>query len=67
MPVGINLKDRADRRVDFSVHEHDVLSVRKRIKNDVGAKVDRASDINEDVDQRRAGEKKCILRHDRPT
>ena len=40
--LGVDLQDRADRRVDLGVHQHDVLAVLERLEHDVGAELDRA-------------------------
>ena len=40
----------ADRGVDLGVHHHDVLAVGKRLDEHVGTELDRAGDIDDDVD-----------------
>ena len=55
----VHLQDRADRRVDLGVHQHDVLAVLERLERDPGAELDRAGHVDEDVDLLGAAEQRA--------
>ena len=65
MLARVDLEDRADRGVDLGVHQDDVLAVRERLEDDLGAELHRAGDVDEHVDLRRAGEQHRVLGHHR--
>ena len=64
--VGIGLEDGADGGIELGVHQHDVLPVLEGLEHDVGTVFDRAGDIDEHVDMRRACEEHRILGRHRP-
>ena len=53
--AGVDLQDRADGGVDLGVHQHHVLAVAEGLEDDVGAELDRAGDVDDDVDLARSG------------
>ena len=63
--LGVDLKDRSDRRIDLGVHQHDVLAVLERLEHDVGAELDRAGHIDQHIDMLRARQQQRILGRDR--
>ena len=65
-PLGVGLQDRADRRVDLGVHHHDVLAVGERLDEHVGAELDRAGHVDDDVDLRRPADQHRVLGDRRP-
>ena len=65
MPVGVDVEDRSDRRLELGVHQHDVLAVRKRLEGDVRPELDRAGDLADHVDVLAAAEQERIVGHDR--
>ena len=50
----IYLQDRTDRRVDFGIHQHDVLAVLESLENDMRAELDRTGHVDDHVDELRA-------------
>ncbi len=61
MLSGIPLKDRADRAVDLGVHQHHVFAVTEGFENDVGTELNRAGDVDDDVDLVRVADEEWIL------
>ena len=49
MPLGVNLQDRSDGRVDFSVQQDNVNAVAKGFAGDTGAEFDRPGHVNDHV------------------
>ena len=60
--LGIDLKDRPDRRIDFGVHQHDVFAVLKRLKHDMRTELDRSGHLADHVDKPRARQEERIFR-----
>ena len=65
MLAGVDLEDRADRRVDLGIHRDHVLAVLERVERNAGAEVDRSGHVDEHVDLLRAAEEERIVRDDR--
>ena len=65
MPVGVDVQDRPNRRLELGVHQHDVLAVCERLERDVSSELDRARDLADDVDVLAAAEQERIVGHGR--
>ena len=61
--VGLLAQDRADRAVEFGVHQDHVLAVLDRGRDGARAVLDCAGDLDQGLDLRVAGEQQRILRH----
>jgi len=61
VPRRVDLEDRADRRVELGVHEHDRLAVLERVERDARAELDRAGQLDEDVDVLGAREQERVV------
>ena len=58
---GVHLQDRSDRRVDFSIQQHDVFAVAEGFASDTGSKFDRPGDVDEHVHLGGAREQEGVL------
>ena len=56
MFISVGLKNRADGRIDFCVHQHDVLAVFECLEQDVRAELDRAGRVHYYIHMLRARE-----------
>ena len=65
MLVGVGLEDRADRRVELRVHQHDRFAVFERLERNLRAELDRAGHVDQDVDLLRLAEE-CVVCDNRP-
>ena len=65
VPVGVDVEDRADRRLELGVHQHDVLAVRERLERDLRAELDRAGHLADHVDVLAPAEEERIVGHGR--
>ena len=54
--VGLHLEDRSEQRVQFRVHQNDVLAVVDRIQRHAGTGLDRAGYFEDHVDRAAAGQ-----------
>ncbi len=63
--VRLDLQDRSDQRVEFGVHQDDVLTVRKGVQRDAGSEVHRARDLDDDVDRAAARQDVRVISKDR--
>ena len=66
MLVGVGLEDRADRRVELRVHQHDRFAVLERLERNLRAELDRAGHVDQDVDLLRLAEEECVVCDNRP-
>ena len=62
--LGVDAQDRADRRVELGVHQHDVLAVAGRLEHDLRAELDRAGEVDEHVDLLGAAEQERVVGDD---
>ena len=60
----VDAQDRADRRVELGVHQHDVLAVARGLEHDLRAELDRAGEVDEHVDLLGAAEQERVVRDD---
>ena len=49
--LGIDLQDRPDGRVDFGIHQHDVLAVLEGLEHDMRTELDRSGHVTDHVDE----------------
>ncbi len=61
MTVGVDVQDRADRRLELGVHQHDVLAIGERLEHHLRAELDRAGDLAHDVDVLAPAEQERIV------
>ncbi len=61
----IYLENRADRRIDLGVHQHHRFAVFESLENHVGAELDRACDVDDNVDLARTAHHEGVLGDDR--
>ena len=66
MSLGVSLENRADGGIQFGIHEHDMFAMTERLQHQVSAVFDRARDIHENVDARRACEQHRVIGRNRP-
>src|SRR5256885_2150517 len=61
----IHLENRTDRGVDLGIHQHDGLAVLEGLENYVSAELDRARDVDDDVDLAGAAHHEGVFGHGR--
>ena len=62
---GVDLQNRADRRVDLGVHQHDVLAVLESLEDDARPEFDRAGHVHQHVDLLGARQQEGVFGDDR--
>src|SRR5882762_5453200 len=60
----VDAKDGPDGGVDLGVHQHHGLAVSERVQDDPRSELDRAGDVDDDVDPGRAADRVWVFRDD---